>query len=292
MNQNADGGVIETLKTCDGYYEVVKSHSGKRLTPLVGYAGTYDSEGKLHYVGDVFYNFVRAERQPLVLRRFAENFARKHFSHPLHDAPKSYTFVGAPEGGIMFTAMLGAAIADCGYAVCTIFAQKQKVQSGEAGQRDTTTFILDRHEIEKGSLVIGVEDVCNNRSSAKLIKKLAEESGALFGGIVCMLNRSDQTQAEGEPIIALEHIPTVQYRQDNPAVAEDIAAGNVVWKPKPFRNWLPLIAKMKAAQAVATQGSQEAFTFPPVEPRREFQDSKVLGTGFPEARSFGAPDSD
>ena len=43
------------------------------------------------------------------------------------------------------------------------------------------------------------------------------------------------------PIVQSVLIPTPEYRQDHPYVADDIAAGNVVWKPKD--NW----AKLKAA---------------------------------------------
>ena len=40
------------------------------------------------------------------------------------------------------------------------------------------------------------------------------------------------------------HIPTQQWRQDNPAVAAYIAAGRVEWKPKKKQSWPRLAAAM------------------------------------------------
>jgi hypothetical protein len=35
------------------------------------------------------------------------------------------------------------------------------------------------------------------------------------------------------PVVSIVRLPINEYKQDDPAVAEDIAKGNVAWKPKP-----------------------------------------------------------
>lgn len=51
---------LAVLKALDGYYECPKDTAGKRLGPLVGYAGR-DNLGR-QYVGDIYANFAVAER--------------------------------------------------------------------------------------------------------------------------------------------------------------------------------------------------------------------------------------
>ena len=77
-----------------------------------------------------------------------------------------------------------------------------------------------------------------------------------FGGwvaaVFCFLNRSlkvDKLLAVGDlrvPVVALVRKPILQYEQDDPAVAADIAAGNVIWKPK--NEWTKLEEAMSRHQ--------------------------------------------
>ncbi|MFH0830801.1 MAG: hypothetical protein V1895_01955 [Parcubacteria group bacterium] len=81
-----------------------------------------------------------------------------------------------------------------------------------------------------------MEDVCNNFSTTTDAVQLIEKAGGRLVAVMCLLNRSREEyfgyRTRDIPVLALEHKPMPQYRQDDPAVAEDIAAGNVVWKPK------------------------------------------------------------
>jgi hypothetical protein len=51
---------LDLARMCGGYYECPKSPDGKRLGPLVGYAGR-DELGR-QYVGDIYVNFAQVER--------------------------------------------------------------------------------------------------------------------------------------------------------------------------------------------------------------------------------------
>ena len=77
--------------------------------------------------------------------------------------------------------------------------------------------------------------------------------------ILCFLNRSldvDDTYSFGVefkanpleiPVVSLVRKPIHEWRQDDPAVAEDVAAGNVVWKPKD--DWDRLMKAMHSQSA-------------------------------------------
>ena len=72
--------------------------------------------------------------------------------------------------------------------------------------------------------------------------KLIMASGGVVAGIACFLNRSltvddwytvvDGAPPWNIPVVSLVRKPINEWRQDDPAVKEDIAKGNVVWKPK------------------------------------------------------------
>jgi len=74
----AIGGLLTTLKSCGGYYCSPRNEQGKLLGPLVGYAGTYQTDnGPKNYVGYEYFNFARAEMEPSVLSLFAEKIAQQ-----------------------------------------------------------------------------------------------------------------------------------------------------------------------------------------------------------------------
>lgn len=69
--------------------------------------------------------------------------------------------------------------------------------------------------------------------------------------IACFLNRSIEIDKFYHskaidcllPVISLVRMPVQEWKQNDPAVAEDIAKGNVVWKPK--NEWNRLEQAMK-----------------------------------------------
>ena len=227
---------LETLRRCGGYYKCPKSPDGERLGPLVGYAGTYGEEGR-HYVGDVYFNFAKAEVFPHVLNLFAITLARRFRAQSI----KVDCIMAAPMGGLAF----GFALA-CRLDRRFIFAEKKVMAVATIGSREESKLELSRHELPDGANVVLVEDVCNNFSTTAKARALIEAAGAHLIGLACELNRSPEITWEGLPVISLLHIPTEQYRQDDPKVAADIAASNVAWKPK--NEWERLMTAMSSAR--------------------------------------------
>ena len=242
---------IDTLARCGGYYECPKDANGKRRGALVGYAGR-DEQGR-QYVGDVYVNFAKAERHLPILRNVAEKISFK----VLHktNIPGFVTryanvtgFCGAPEGGKALAVML-ANYSGMQY----IFPEKKVITVATPNSREVSKLVFDRHEPDKGDLWWITEDVCNNFSTTKTMIDLIVSFGAQVAGIVCFLNRSLEVDSEYQPsldpalpVISLVRHKINQYAQDDPAVVEDVRAGNVVWKPK--NDWETLASAMVAAK--------------------------------------------
>lgn len=222
---------LETLKRCGGYYRCPTAPDA-RLGPLVGYAGKYkDASGaEKAYVGEVYYNFAMAEELPHVLDHYATCFAVKNMGLLLKGIDLDI-LLGAPMGGILTAGALGRALLRR-----VVFAEKKVTAVATKEKREESILVLDRHAISAGKKVAVVEDVCNNFSTTEKIISLVEKAGSQVVAIFCWLNRSSVTEYEiGEtvmPVVSLLHIPTAQYRQDDPYVSSAIETGNVVWKPK------------------------------------------------------------
>lgn len=220
--------LLDSLRRCGGYYECPKDSKDRRLGPLVGFAGKYeDKDGQMkQWVGDVYYNFAKAEERPSVIGKFALLVAEQ--------VERRLTFLpdyvlGAPMGGVIFGFVLAEnLLGPIGY----IFAEKKIIALATATQREQSKLVLDRHEVKPESRVIIAEDVCNNFSTTQELQELLARNGSSVVGIACELNRSESTSWNGIPVVSTLHIPTKQYKQEDPEVAEDIARGNVVWKPK------------------------------------------------------------
>ena len=237
MVQIAPTEHLETLRRCRGYYDCPKDTTGRRLGPLVGYAGTYDGPNgeKLQWVGDVYYNFAAIERFHHVL---------DHFADLLGDVIVASVpvlpgyLIGAPFGGLAI-AQRAAAKLDCQY----VFFEKEIIELKTATQREQSRLVWGRHEMEPGSTGYLIEDVCNNFSTPEKVDKLVQGAGSTLTGIACEMNRSANTSWQNLSVYSILHVPTEQYRQDDPAVAADIAAGNVSWKPKD--EWAAVFAHME-----------------------------------------------
>lgn len=234
------GDVLATLRNCGGVYECPMGEQGP-LTPLVGYAGQYEADGKLlNYVGCVYYNVAKGDQWPHIARHWATLHAERF----LVAAPD--LLVAAPMGGISYMSVLKQHLGCRG-----VFAEKKVTRAAEVGRREESKLVFGRYDVCSGDRVILIEDIVNNFSTTKQMVEMVEIAGGEVVGIACIINRSDQTVYrvdEHEPIvvISLLHKPTPQYRQDHPAVAEHIAAGNIVMKPK--ERWDELMAKEAAAR--------------------------------------------
>lgn len=249
----AGGRHLETLRRCGGYYECPKDAKGKRLGPLVGYAGKYEGSGgkQLQWVGEVYANFSKAEPHSHVLKFFAGCLATRlntEVSLANVDA-----FCGAPIGGYSLADAMGQA-----YDFINVVKAEKKVTAlATSSSREKSELVFGRHSIEEGLRYVIVEDVCNNFSTTADLIKLIMSFGGMVAGIACFLNRSltvdniyslslpGQADALTLPVVSVVRMPIHEWRQDDSAVAEDIGKGNVVWKPKD--EWDRLMTAMQSA---------------------------------------------
>ena len=243
---NQDDEALDILTKCDGYYQCPKDSAGNYAGPLVGYAGRYDDGHghQLQYVGDVYYNFARAERFPHVRDLFARGILGMLAGGEIDfDA-----VIGAPMGGILLSGDIGR-LANRR----TVFIEKKVDEAETATSREKSHLIMDRHELFSGDLAVLSEDVVNNLSTTGKAWEVIQSFGAKLVAITCAFNRSGKDLFEcpdgtSVPILCYKWIPTAQYRQDDPMVARYIAAGQ--WVKKPKDHWPELKAAMEAPSAV------------------------------------------
>jgi adenine/guanine phosphoribosyltransferase-like PRPP-binding protein len=236
---------LELLQKLGGYYECPKEESGKRLGPLVGYAGKYKEDGfgengkTFQYVGDVYANLSIAEQWTEIYHVWADKL--KFSLGPL----EATVVMGMPMGGIA-TAFAMIASTHTRF----IFAEKQVTALATPLLREQSQLVLGRHELKRGDRVIIAEDVTNNFSTTNEAIQLIQALDAVPVGIASWLNRSGKDIYESAgwalPVLSLINKPFPQYRQDDPEVVADIAAGNVVLKPK--FDWPRLEQAMRAAR--------------------------------------------
>lgn len=220
---------LQLLAALDGFYECPCDLSGKRLGALVGYAGRYScADQDLQYVGEVYANFAQAEQWPEVMDYYADMLISQ-FSVVLEGC----TFCGMPMGGLAFAQALARRALGR-----FIFAEKKVVALATATSRERSKLFLGRHQVRAGEQVVLCEDVVNNFSTTNKGVLLVESMGAEVVAIAAMLNRSldvkDTFHHIGGDIsvVASVYKPFAEYRQDDPLVADEVAKGNVVWKPK------------------------------------------------------------
>jgi adenine/guanine phosphoribosyltransferase-like PRPP-binding protein len=248
---------LKTLENCQGHYVCPVGPDGKLLGPVVGYTAPYTaSDGsEKKWVGLEYFNFSMADQWSAVLKAFAFEMASKLVGR---GPPEPDLIVGAPWAGVKFSQAVALRVG-CRH----IFAEKEVVGFDDKGKK-IEKLILGRYEgmIHVGDRVVIGEELVNNASTTKKLIDLIENAGGQVVAIACAINRSypfrDSFEIEpGEniinpgrsiPIISVIERSTPQYRQDDPLVAEAIAADNVVWKPK--YAW----DRMKAAMHAARQG--------------------------------------
>jgi len=225
---------LKLLEALGGFYEVKKDEqTGKRLSPLVGYAAKYltDDSKELQYVGEVYANFAKAEEHP-----YAMHFLTKMLWGKLKFI-KPVVFVGPAMGGIsvaQFLTFHASQEMKARYAC----AEKVTTRVKTAELREQSELQFARHSLHAGESVAIVEDVLNNFSTTKQLIALVESHGAKVKMIVGLLNRSMDIDSEyihnnqPIPVMALVRKPFKEYKQEDLYVIEDMAAGNVVLKPK------------------------------------------------------------
>lgn len=243
LTQILEQQIIQVLLDGSCWYECPKDALGRRLGPLVGYAGT-DAQGR-HYVGDVYINIAMLEQFPNRLMYCADLLGQFF-------GKGEVVFCGAPMGGITLASLLAFEK----YSRF-IYPEKEIVCLATGHSREESRLVFKRHEVHRGDRVVLVEDVCNNFSTTAELIELISAAGGTVSAIVCIVNRSgissyEHTSVCGShalavyyPVHSLLSRPFMQYSPDDPDVVDDIARGNVVWKPK--HEWSRLMAAMNTS---------------------------------------------
>lgn len=226
--------LLELGKRCNAVY-VCPRDGSMRKGPLVAYAGK-DAQGR-NLVGDIYFNFRRIEVHPKAVEAFAEAAYQKLRDQDLIDLFD--TVCGIPHGGRTLGQML-ALVAGKRFA----YADK-KPKPTEAGKKQEYTWDLSQFDFEQGERVAIAEDVYNNFQNTDNTLAEIAVTGAKIVLLVGALNRSPvyDTTYKGLPVIASIREAYPEYKQDDPEVAADIAAGRLELEVK--KNWARLRAIMK-----------------------------------------------
>lgn len=245
VHGTTDAMWLDILRRAGGYYECPKDANGKRLGPLVGYAGR-DDQGR-QYVGEVYANFAAIERRGAKLKQVAFalwNEVEKAIPDLRND--ERVCVVGLPMGGLALASAI-AVLKELDY----YYPEKEVLELPSSHSRGRDRLVFKRHEPRDGDRVVLVEDVFNNFSTTDETVELVESGGAEVVALAGFLNRSDRYRDSfpvGKrqiPIVSLVHKPFGQWQQDDPAVAKDVQTKNVVWKPK--HEWDRLADAMQQA---------------------------------------------
>lgn len=247
---NIGPDLLGILHYLGGYYECPRGPNGERLGPVVGYAGKYMAHdgSKKQFVGDIYANCAVLEGYPPALYYLATGQIRERL---LLVVPKIDVFCGAPLGGYSFAEMLGLV-----FNRRAVKAEKKVIAVATADSREQSMLVFGRHQLKKGDKVVVTEDVANNFSTTNKLIELVSQAGAEVIAIACLLNRSPDVndfyvsrgvvEIAPLPVISFLRKPIPEYRQDDPAVAEDVERGNISWKPKD--DWPRLMEAMKSAK--------------------------------------------
>jgi len=121
----------------------------------------------------------------------------------------------------------------------------KKPKPTEAGKKQEYTWDLSQFDLEPGERVAIAEDVYNNFQNTDSTLAAIATSGADIVLFVGALNRSPiyDTTYKGLPVIASIREAYPEYKQDDPEVMEDIAAGRLELEVK--KNWALLCAAMQ-----------------------------------------------
>ena len=223
---------LEILRRCSGFYDFVE---GNPNGLLVGYAGKYQApDGSMkQWVGRTYANFAKAEEYPIVMQTFACQLHQRLSNFP----PIQFDVLcGAPIGGYVFSQMLGLTFPQA----LVVKAEKKVTALATETSREQSKVVLARHSVEKDARYVIVEDVCNNFATTEDLIKLIKDGGGKVVAIFCLLNRSltidclYQSVAGDNviPVVSLVRKPILEFKQEDPAVADLIVQGRIVLKPK------------------------------------------------------------
>ena len=229
------GNPLETLINLQGHYKSLKTPDGKIKGPLVAYAGPYQSPtGEKNYVGDTYFNLAVIEEHPKILSYYAELMAVKIRQYEKASGIKVSCLVGVPTGGVKIAQAVGQILNIPG-----ICLEKEVLVVKTATEKEKFDLIFRRNAgvIKSRDTVVIFEDLCNNFATTLKSFTAVEKVGGEVVAIACVVNRSMKYVDlwKDLQIISGISIPSDQYEQEDPAVAELIAQGELSTDPK--KDW-------------------------------------------------------
>ena len=235
------GQPLETLINFEAHYQSRQDSEGRFLGPLVAYSGKYPSPtGEKNYVGDVYFNLAVIEDHPQRLNYFAKLMVEKIRTFEEAWGHKVDCLIGAPEGGTKIAQEVGRLLGIPGLRL-----EKEVTAIKTATAKEEFNLVMRRNAgaLKVGWFALIFEDLCNNFGTTQKAINALNAFGVVTVGIACVANRSKDhiEEWEGLPVIAGISVPSDQYEQEDPAVADLITAGKLSTDPK--GDW----AKLKAA---------------------------------------------
>jgi orotate phosphoribosyltransferase len=234
------GDPLATLVNFQGYYRCPEDEQGRFKGPLVAYAGTYPSPtGEKNFAGNTYFNFAVIEQHPRVLEYFAKLMVTRIRSFQKDYMIKVDCLVGVPSGGVKI-AQAVARLLD----IPGICLEREVTALKTATEKEKFNLVFRRNDgvIKRGDHILLFEDLCNNfKTTQKAVDVIAAAGGDLIG-VACIANRSDEKVWEKVPVLAGIEVPSPQYKQEDPVVADLIAEGKLSTDPK--KDWAMLKASM------------------------------------------------
>ena len=199
-----NGTPYEIFVKYGGVYKSPEDRDENYLGPLVAYDG--------NYVGFYYYNTAPIE-QSLETREYFSNLLAETIKANC-DFPSCH-LIATPEDFVLATD-----IADKLQCPVSFFEKK------------------DRQKIQFGGNYIIFEGVCNNFFATQTMIDFIKSARGNVAAIACIINRSEKKSFCDIPVLSVIHIPTPQYRQDDPIVKKLIEECNIVWEPKKYWDFL------------------------------------------------------
>jgi orotate phosphoribosyltransferase len=227
-----------------GAYQSKLTSDGKIVGPLVQYSAKYDDIN--HWVGAAYYNYAMIEGT-IASTQFSDAMFALLYKNGFPEV-----IYGSPMGGLTFSQAVVKTCWSRGYNDIKYGFPDEVVTAVETETiRKVSVFKAGRHPIIPGNRYAIGEDIFNNGKSTEKMANLIENGGGIVQYVICVVNRAWPETYEfcrpgksSIPILCDIFRPTAEYHQDDPMVAELIAANKIVRHPKP--EWDILEAAMLA----------------------------------------------
>lgn len=213
-----------------GVYRCVRDPGGSRCTPLVAY--TSIGEDGQRCVGETYFNFAKVVEHQWLLDGCAELLVQRVLAD--YRAERFDVVVGIETDGIP----LGQLVA------------KKMMRRFVPLLKDKSHGLAVPSGVSNLGSCLLVDDVYNQGSAFRKAIPVLKQQGMQGVAIACAANRARRKtfmeDTASYRVISATHLPEEAFERSHPAVARDVALGNVCEEPK--QEWNALIECMRRAQ--------------------------------------------